>query len=84
MEKKRLLATDFGVLKAQRATMSLLNNQVDDDGVINKQGRGARAGAILERAKEMEAKAQDIRDKAKKDNSVAGKKAKYSLEAMIS
>ena len=64
--------------------MSLLNNKVDDDGVINKEGRGARAGAILERAKEMEAKAQDIRDKAKKDNSAAGKKAKYSIDAIIS
>ena len=50
MQKKQLLAKDFGVAKAQRATISLMNNKVDDDGVVNKEGRGARAHDILENA----------------------------------
>ena len=50
MERKRLLANDFGVAKAQRATQSLFNNKVDDNGVINREGYGARAEEIAERA----------------------------------
>ena len=51
MDKKRLIANDVGVAKAQRATQSLFNNKVDDDGVVNRAGYGARANELVDTAK---------------------------------
>lgn len=50
MEKKALLVQNFGVQKAKRATASLIANKVDDDGVVNKEGKGTRNPQILENA----------------------------------
>jgi len=47
MEKKALLVQNFGVLKAKRQTASLITNKVDDDGVINREGRGVRDNNLL-------------------------------------
>ncbi len=54
MEKKMLLVQNFGVLKAKRATASLISNKVTDDGVVNKDGKGARDHDIFSRALEMQ------------------------------
>ena len=51
MQRKVLLAQNFGPAKAQRATASLITNKVDDDGVTNRAGKGAQDEAILARAK---------------------------------
>jgi len=67
MEKKALLVQNFGVLKAKRATASLISNKVNDDGVTNLEGRGARDQGILNKAQEME-KEKDAAAKANKKN----------------
>lgn len=54
MERKRLLATTFGPAKAVRQTASVMNNKVDDDGMINRANYGARDDEIAARAKELE------------------------------
>lgn len=51
MQKKALIVQNFGVAKAKRATASLITNKVNDDGVTNKDGRGARDEALLSKAK---------------------------------
>jgi hypothetical protein len=45
---------DFGVIKAQRATTSLITNKVEDKDVINKDGRGARDKNIMAMAEQLE------------------------------
>jgi hypothetical protein len=57
MQQKVLLVNDFGVDKAKRATASLLTNKIDDGGLINKEGRGARDQKILAAAQKLD---QDI------------------------
>jgi hypothetical protein len=54
LEKKILLVKDFGVIKAQRATTSLITNKVEDKDVINKDGRGARDKNIMAMAEQLE------------------------------
>ena len=51
MQKKALIAQNFGVAKAKRATASLITNKVNDEGVTNRQGKGARDSALLTKAK---------------------------------
>jgi hypothetical protein len=76
MEKKALLVQNFGVLKAKRATASLISNKVTDDGVLDKEGRGARDQSILDKALVME--------QAKKDSTKADKRAnKYKKEILL-
>ena len=82
-EKKAFLAKELGVLKAQRVVTSQLNNKVDDEGVINKAGRGVRNDSILERAKEMEQLEADDKEQNKNSHSLTGKRKKYSLESII-
>ena len=53
MEKKALLVQNFGVLKAKRATASLISNKVNDEGVVDKEGRGTRDEGIMSKALEM-------------------------------
>ena len=42
MQRKVLIAQNFGGAKAQRSTASLITNKVDDDGVTNRAGRGVQ------------------------------------------
>ena len=53
-QKKAQLAQDFGVLKSQNAARSAATNKVDDDGVTNAAGRGARDEGIRAKAELME------------------------------
>lgn len=75
MEKKALLVQNFGVLKAKRATASLITNKVQDDGVVNKDGKGTRDQALQQRAAEMQKDAIN--------NQKLSKKQKYSKEALF-
>jgi hypothetical protein len=54
IERKALLVGDFGVLKAKRATASLITNKVNDDGVTNIEGKGTRDEGLLKAAEKME------------------------------
>uniref|UniRef100_A0A7S3FTU5 Uncharacterized protein n=1 Tax=Strombidium rassoulzadegani TaxID=1082188 RepID=A0A7S3FTU5_9SPIT len=82
MQKKALLVQNFGVLKAQRATASLITNKVEDEGVTNREGRGARDENIHSKALEMEKYLKD--DKRNGENSVAQKRKQlYSLQGLL-
>lgn len=72
MQKKALLVQNFGVLKAQRATASLITNKVDDDGVTDKQGKGTRDQSILQRAQDMDKQLEQ--EKKNGENSLAFKR----------
>lgn len=56
LQKKIILAKDFGVIKSHRAMQTLITNKVEDDGVINKEGCGARDKNIFAMALQMEQK----------------------------
>jgi len=74
------LAKDFGVLKAVRATQSLIANKVDDEGVTNREGKGTRNLDILAQAENM----QKDKEAALKENSAAlRRKTAYSLDNLL-
>ena len=52
--------------KAKRATASLIANKVDDDGVVNKDGKGTRNQQILENAQFMEKDKEQSKKSKKK------------------
>ena len=66
MEKKALLVQNFGVYKARRQTASLIANKVDDDGVTNKEGKGARDPSLIQNAQAKEEQQQLSKKKNKK------------------
>jgi len=53
----------------------LLTNKIDDDGLINREGRGVRSKQILERVDKMDKDLQESKKKATQDK---GKKDNYS------
>lgn len=81
MARKALLVNDFGVDKAKRATASLITNKIEDDGLINKDGRGARDQSILATAQKLD---QDIQTSRKGHaDDKAKKKAMYSRKGLL-
>ena len=50
IEKKQLLVKNFGVLKAQRQTEQMISNNVKDEGVTNREGKGTRDTSLLTNA----------------------------------
>lgn len=61
IQKKVDLVKNFGVLKAVRQTEQMISNNVKDDGVTDREGKGTRDANILAAAKQMEA--TNINDK---------------------
>lgn len=82
IEKKALLVKNFGVLKAQRQTEQMITNNVKDEGVTNREGKGTRDDALLANAKKMD---QEIKAQQKNgENSAATrKKQMYSKEGLL-
>ena len=68
-------------MKAKRQRAAMNNNQVNDEGVTNIEGRGTRDDAILTKAKEMEKIAQD--QKKAGDGAKGKKNAAYSKESVL-
>lgn len=82
IEKKQLLVKNFGVLKAQRQTEQMISNNVKDEGVTNREGKGTRDTSLLTNAQAMDSqlKAQTRQG----ENSVAArKKAMYSAQGLL-
>lgn len=82
IEKKALLVKNFGVLKAQRQTEQMISNNVKDDGVTNREGKGTRDDSLFANAKKMD---QEIKAQTKHgENSLAmRKKQMYSKEGLL-
>lgn len=70
-----MLVQNFGVAKAKRATASLITNKVQDDGVVNKDGKGTRDGSMLTKAIELD---KSLQIEAKKT-----RKSKYNKDALF-
>ena len=73
---------NFGVLKAQRQTEQMISNNVKDEGVTNREGKGTRDDGLLANAKKMD---QEIKAQQKHgENSAATKKKHmYSKEGLL-
>lgn len=76
MQKKALIVQNFGVAKAKRATASLITNKVNDDGVTNKDGKGARDESLLSKAKQQHSEKEAQAAKV-------SKKQKFSFDAVF-
>ena len=81
MQKKMLVAGDFGVLKAQRNVASLITNKVDDDGVTNRAGKGAQDEQILAKAIQLEKDGQE--SKKQGESGAQYRRQAYSKEGLL-
>ena len=82
IEKKQLLVKNFGVLKAQRQTEQMISNNVKDEGVTNREGKGTRDTALLANAQSMDTQLKASAKNGEK-SSVVKKKQMYSKDGLL-
>ena len=81
MGQKVQLVKDFGVERVKRNISSLITNKIDDEGIVNRKGRGVRDQKIMDQVDKMDREIEESRKKAGNEKS---KKDLFSRDALLS